>query len=100
MKCVRLFTLIVAGALLASAMAGCERDDVASLPNPQVDGVYPHQSTGPDMSIMEDQKALHDRMMESAGTAAKSAGTTASAPAATMPATEPADNSASPVTPP
>lgn len=76
MKRVVVATILVS----AAALAGCE-NSTSTAYDPQYDGVTPLEHPHPDLTILENQKALYDKLA-------------AASPAAARPATAPANNAA------
>jgi hypothetical protein len=70
---------LIATVILAACMIGCERNNTTAY-DPQYDGITPITKSSPDMSILEDQRKLYDKLATSA----------AAAPPAAVPATPPA----------
>jgi hypothetical protein len=76
----RVVASLVAGGMLASAMAlaGCE-NSTSAVYDPQYDGVTPLEHPHPDLTILENQKTLYEKLA-------------AASPAAARPGTAPANN--------
>jgi len=81
---------LIVTVILAACMTGCEKNNTTAY-DPQYDGITPITKSSPDMSILEDQRKLYDKLATS-GTAAP--------PAATPATTPPAPSSTTPPPPP
>ena len=90
MKRVVVATLLIS----AAALAGCENSSSTAY-DPQYDGVTPLARPHPDMTILENQKALYEKLASASPAAARPA----SAPANAAPAA-PAGAPAAPPPPP
>ena len=76
------FVAMAMGAVLAAGvLSGCDKKEAVVRYDPQIDGFMPHPLSGADASILENQKALYDKMVAAGGGAPKPAATPAPAPA-------------------
>jgi hypothetical protein len=89
--------IVLALAVAVCGLAGCERSESVAY-DPELDGVQPHPNLSPDMSILENQKKLHEAFIASGGAAPKPA-PVATAPAPPAPAPAEGETPAAPAPP-